>query len=141
MLSSRASGEHHHLLPFAYPHALKPDWIGADPAGAANTGASSLGSHISQLRRAGFVVRMRRSDVESGLNLLRAKLFPAAGAARLVIHARCERLIEALENYHYPSALPSTELPEKDGPDHLCDALRYMIVNLEHGAVTTRRYT
>lgn len=142
VLADRAA-EEHHQLPGATdcPLRLKPLWIGADPAGAANTGASSRGSPISQLRQAGFPVKTLRVEVQAGLAMLRAKLFPAAGARKLVIHSRCHKLIEALESYHYPTSLPNTEVPEKDGPDHLCDALRYMIVNLDHGSVTARRYT
>lgn len=123
------------------PYTLKLHWLGADPAGAADTGASTEGSHVAQLRKSGFQVKTARVEVQAGLAMLRSKLFPATGARKLVIHSRCHRLIEALENYHYPTSLPNTEVPEKDGPDHLCDALRYMIVNLEHGNVTARRYT
>ena len=142
MLRQRA-GEDDHLVPntSTCPYTMKPHWIGADPAGTANTGASSQGSHVAQLRIAGFQVKLARVDVQMGLAMLRAKLFPACGPRKLVIHSRCHKLIEALESYHYPTSLPNTEVPEKDGPDHLCDALRYMIVNLEQGNVTARRYT
>lgn len=142
VLAHRAGeSEHPSKSTSSCTYFMKPLWIGADPAGAANTGASSRGSPVSQLRQAGFQVKTARFEIQAGLALLRAKLFPATGARKLVIHARCHKLIEALESYHYPTSLPNTEVPEKDGPDHLCDALRYMIVNLELGNVTARRYT
>ena len=58
----------------------------------------------------------------------------------LTIHPRCVRLIEAMTRYHFDPDHPRKEEPVKDGPDHLCDALRYLIVNLETSGVTVRRY-
>ena len=81
-----------------------------------------------------------RSDLQAGLMSVRQRLFPASGPVRLVVHQRCARLIEAIQNYHYPAQPPNSESPEKDGADHLCDALRYMVVNLEQGEARMRRY-
>jgi hypothetical protein len=128
------------------------DWIGADPAGGAlneQTGVSSL----AVLRKAGLRVRARRSGVAEGIAMVRARLSPASsrglsGAARLtlagvpalaeddgprlLIHERCTRLIECLSRYHYPTDRPESESPDKrDGFDHACDALRYLVVNLD----------
>ena len=47
---------------------------------------------------------------------------------RLRISPKCERLIKAMEGYHYGEH--GGELPLKDGEhDHLVDALRYFFVN------------
>lgn len=115
----------------------RPDllWIGVDPAGAAHNDQTGRSS-VEVLRRAGFSVRLARLPVAVGLELVRARLRPAEGAAgpRLFIHARCARLIESLERYHYPKD-PERAEPVKDGHDHAVDALRYMIQNLDRPAV------
>ncbi len=109
----------------------KPAWIGADPAGNARQGQTGK-SDVELLREAGLVVRSRASEQEDGLRLIRARLAPADGSpARLFVHARCERLIESLELYHYdPNRLESVN-PVKDGNDHAVDALRYLVLNLD----------
>lgn len=37
------------------------------------------------------------------------------------MHARCEKLIESLERYHYDPAKPESTDPVKDGLDHAVD--------------------
>jgi len=71
--------------------------------------------------------------VQEGLALLRARLRPAAAgvAPRLFVHARCARLVESLERYHYRPDKPESLEPVKDGHDHAVDALRYMVQNLD----------
>lgn len=136
-------------------------WLGADPSGGAlneQTGVSS----ISLLRKAGIKVYDRRLGLHEGIQLVRARLAPASGSAsglgswsaprhatgdpesasaerpRLFVHERCERLIECLQRYHYPDDRPESETPDKtDGFDHACDALRYLIVNLDRPAKHT----
>jgi hypothetical protein len=63
---------------------------------------------------------------------------PASGPVRLLVHARCVELIEALKRYRFGDR---GDGPVKDGPDHACDALRYLVVNLEwKGEVEVRGY-
>ena len=65
------------------------------------------------------------------------------GKSRLLISPRCERLIEAMQCYHYPdSDGPGAELPQKDGVyDHPIDALRYFFINYTRNKkAATRRY-
>jgi hypothetical protein len=50
---------------------------------------------------------------------------------RLLVHRSCTRLIECLTRYRYNERDPESLTPEKDGHDHACDALRYMILNLD----------
>lgn len=111
------------------------EWIGVDPAGLAvneQTGESA----VSVLRKAGLRVRTGRSAVAGGLELIRRRLRPASGQPRLFVHRRCTTLIESLEKYHYPKGNLECTEPEKDGPDHAVDALRYMVLNLERGEGT-----
>jgi hypothetical protein len=94
------------------------------------------------MRRAGFVPRLRRTSIEAGLQLVRARLRSADGAVRLRIDPRCSHLIEAMQRYHYPPDSEDEAPPVKDGWDHAADALRYLITNLdrEGAAVEVRRY-
>lgn len=108
--------------------------VGVDPAGRARneqTGVSAVGV----LRKAGFEVRSRRMGVEAGLRMVRARLRPASGGgARLLVHARCEGLVRAMSAHHYGEARggdADAAKPVKDGSDHLVDALRYLVVNLD----------
>lgn len=108
-----------------------PDWIGVDPAG--NTASEQTSkSAVDLLTDAGLKVRFRSSLISQGVELVCNRLAPAAGPARLFVHKRCEKLIQALERYHYnPNDLESGK-PIKDGSDHAADALRYMVLNNDH---------
>jgi hypothetical protein len=108
-----------------------PAWIGVDPAGRQRSRQTGV-SDSTPWRRAGFRVRDRSLGTQQGLAMVRARLATADGAApRLLVHRRCEDLIRALTEYHYPADRPESLDPVKDGPDHAVDALRYMIQNLD----------
>jgi len=107
-----------------------PAWIGVDPAGRQRSDQTGQ-SNIQVLTQHGLTVRARPSRIAEGISLVSARLRPAAGEPTLKVHARCERLIEALQQYHYPPDQPGSMEPVKDGPDHAVDALRYLIVNLD----------
>lgn len=109
-----------------------PLWLGVDPAGNQRSGATGL-SPVAQLRRAGFTVRDRRVPLADGLAAVRRRMSPAEGPPRLLVHRRCSGLIDALGRYHYGR----DETPAKTGADHYCDALRYLVVNLDAGGATT----
>jgi Terminase RNaseH-like domain len=118
------------------PHPM-PAWIGIDPAGNARNDQTGI-SAANVLRKAGLTVRARQFPTHAGLDLIRARLKPADGSPpRLYIHARCTKLIEALETYHYSDKDPTSLDPVKDGPDHAADALRYLITNLDRPYTTT----
>ncbi len=107
-----------------------PAWIGVDPAGRQRSDQTGQ-SNIQILTQLGLHVRARPSRIAEGIALVSARLRPAAGEPTLRIHARCEKLIESLKQYHYPPDQPGSMEPVKDGPDHAIDALRYLIVNLD----------
>lgn len=118
----------------------KPAWIGIDPAGWQGNAQTGL-SDAQQIQRAGLTVRARRTTIRAGLDLLRARLRPAAGEPTLFISPACEHLIESLERYHYDMQRPMSEEPAKDGPDHAVDALRYLVTNLDRpGALKSGSY-
>lgn len=110
----------------------KLDWVGVDPAGRQRGFQTGI-SDVQAMRKAGLRVHDRPLRLHEGLNLIRARLKPAAGGVRLYIHRSCEKLIESLVKYHYPRAQPFSDAPEKDGSDHCVDALRYLIQNLDMG--------
>lgn len=113
------------------------EWVGVDPAGRQRNSHSGL-TDIDLLRAHGYRVRSRPSGLHEGIERVRRRL----DRNTLLIHPRCMKLIAALRGYHFDSRRPQSAEPVKDGPDHVCDALRYMIVNLERGpqSVRVRRY-
>jgi len=118
-----------------------PLWIGIDPAGLARHEHSGLSS-ATLLRKAGYRIRARRTPLSAGLDAVAARLRTADGSVRLTIHPRCIHLIDSLARYHFPaSSLAPASLavePVKDGSDHACDALRYLITNLDAPPLSTR---
>lgn len=107
-----------------------PEWIGIDPAGRQADGHSGR-TDESVLRDAGLFPRVRQLGIQPGLSLIRARLRPASGPPRLMIHSRCRSLIRSLERYHYDPRRPESADPVKDGSDHAVDALRYLLANLD----------
>lgn len=105
-----------------------PHWIGVDPAGAQRNEQTGV-SNIERLRAAGHRPRWRTERIVPGIERIRRRL----DRGTLFIHPRCIGLTAAMRGYHFDSQRPYDELPVKDGPDHLCDALRYMLSNLEAG--------
>lgn len=104
----------------------RPNWLGVDPAGNQRNSQTGI-SDVQALRRLGHTVLTKHSTLRDGIERIRRRL----DRKTLYIHPRCRRLIEAMRKYHFDVNHPQREEPIKDGPDHLCDALRYMIVNLE----------
>jgi hypothetical protein len=112
---------------------VRPQWIGADPAGHhcnEQTGTTTIGLW----KRAGWPVRTRSSAVDFGIKAVRARLRRADNSIGLRISRRCEALIKSLSMYHYPPDKQDSDKPVKDGHDHAADALRYMVVNLDRAA-------
>jgi hypothetical protein len=114
-----------------------PQWVGVDPAGGARNSHSGV-SDVQVLRRRGYVVKAARSSIREGIECIRRRL----DHGTLRVHSSCSGLIEAMTTYHFDLTQPSCDQPVKDGPDHLCDALRYLVVNLDREAqpVVRRSY-
>ncbi len=109
-----------------WPHT---QWLGVDPAGNQRNSHTGI-SDVQALRKLGHTVKTKRSSLRDGIERIRRRL----DRKTLRIHPRCEKLIEAMRCYHFDVSNPQRQDPIKDGPDHLCDALRYMIINLEAGS-------
>ncbi len=114
-----------------------------DPAGKSINDVTGT-SVVRELRTLGITTRFKRSGILEGIELIRRSLRAGDGKSRLLISPKCQRLIEALQCYHYPEGnrAGGGELPLKDGLyDHPIDALRYFFVNYKYtGKTTSRRY-
>jgi len=103
-----------------------------DPAGTSANDVTGT-SAVRELRQAGIITKSRKSSIQQGIELIRASIRTGDGKSSLVISPKCQRLIEAMQCYHYPDDIGqsnSVELPFKDGVhDHLIDALRYFFIN------------
>jgi len=114
--------------------------VACDPAGSA-TNEQTARSNVRLLEESGYTVRKRGSNIQDGLEMIRAKLKNGAGERKLFIHSRCVKLVRAMQSYCYPETRFSGENPLKDGEhDHLIDALRYFFVNQVSYKVQTRSY-
>ena len=111
-----------------------PAWVAIDPAGLQRSAQTGEGA-VGVLRKHGLNVRHRRLSLEAGIALVRARIEPAAGSPRLLVHRRCANLIRALRSYRWPDeggeGSRTGGAPVKDGHDHAADALRYLVINLD----------
>ncbi|QQE13640.1 hypothetical protein JD969_09320 [Planctomycetota bacterium] len=105
-----------------------PRWMGVDPAGMARNMQTGV-SDVTVLKGRGYEVRAQRVRIKEGIELVRRML----DRGELFVHPRCVGLIEAMEGYHFDGKHGGCDEPVKDGPDHACDALRYMLQNLLAG--------
>ncbi|HWB21224.1 MAG TPA: hypothetical protein VG711_13075 [Phycisphaerales bacterium] len=104
--------------------------VGADPAGHSRNEHTGV-STISLWKNAGFNIRTNSQSIDAGIGSIRRRLKRADGQIGLRVHERCDQLIQAMLAYHYDAHDDQESSPVKDGPDHCCDALRYMVVNAE----------
>ncbi|CAN0562789.1 unnamed protein product [Laminaria digitata] len=119
-----------------WPGASQLAWVGVDPAGHQRN-AHSGRTDIALLRDAGYRVRSARTRLAEGIEIVRRRL----DRGTLTLHPRCVHLIRAMQAYRFApgTALhPYPDQPLKDGPDHACDALRYLLLNLERAAGPVR---
>jgi hypothetical protein len=118
-----------------YPDAEGLRWVGVDPAGGQRNGHTGL-TDIAVLKQAGYRVRAARSPIREGIEIIRRRL----DRGTLLIDPRCQQLIRDLTAYRFDPNRPDRDTPLKDGPDHTCDALRYLLVNLDRAAKPPRRH-
>jgi len=124
-----------HLSRIAAKGNPQPRWIGIDPAGVTRNSHTGL-SDLQVVASHGYRVRWHRSMIREGIEIIRRRL----DQQTLLIDPRCTELIRAMRAYHFDLKHPQNDQPVKDGPDHACDALRYMVVNLETAKVRARCY-
>lgn len=113
-----------------------PRWIGVDPSGGQRNRQTGV-SDIRFMRERGYRIKEKSEPILPGIRVIQRRL----DRGTLRIDARCERLIRDLSTYHFDERRPSEANPVKDGADHTCDALRYMLMNLESsGKVEVRMW-
>ena len=119
------------------PSCARLDIFAVDPAGHQRSGQTGE-SDVAVLRQHGCTVRTPRAPLRLGIEAVLRRM----DHGLLRIHPRCGQLIEALQSYRYDPRRPNKEDPLKDGPDHLCDALRYMVLAFDRkgAGVKTREY-
>lgn len=115
-----------------------PAFIAIDPSGQSKH-SSSAHSDADHLRRATLTPIPADNTLSRGINAVRALISPASGPPRLFIHSRCTTLINDLLTYRYNPDQPHSDTPAKDGPDHACDALRYLVMALNRNPLTSQR--
>ena len=108
--------------------------LAVDPAGKQRSSQTGV-SDIDLLRRAGCTVRTPRAPVRLGIEAVLRRM----DHGLLRIHPRCKGLILALQQYRYDPQRPQNENPLKEGADHACDALRYLVLAFDQGGDRVRR--
>jgi len=110
-------------------HGITEDdisWSGCDPAGAAKTDSGI--SSVERLRRKGFRLLWRTSEIMTGVELIKTMLKDAAGRVSLKFCPTTKRTLYHLQHYRWETG---NDHPDKDNlHDHAMDALRYLIINL-----------
>jgi len=108
-----------------YPH--NPITVFPDSAGQQRRTSANGNTDIKILEMAGFATRYHRSHalVKDGINACNSLFFKREdGTTRFKIDPRCKHTIKSLKNWAYKT---DSMIPEKDGWDHACDSLRYLI--------------
>jgi len=100
-----------------------------DPSGRARKTSAPVGqTDFTILERAGFEVRAPKSApaVVDRVNNSQA-MFLQGGRRRVLIHPRAQPLIRALSNLQYKEGTSIRDKGGKEGWDHPCDALDYLL--------------
>ena len=91
---------------------------------------------IAEMKKHGFYIRGRQTDISLGLEYVRQILKP--GARRLFVNTvKCPQFTEEMENYQYKKTKTFKEIPA-DIDNHGCDAIREFIVNFKMGRPNIR---
>lgn len=116
-----------------------------DPASRQRKTSAGGRTDLSILQNAGFEVKVRTSHtaVRDRINAVNARLLSTDGQRRLLVDPKCRKVIESLERHTYKEG---TSQPEKDGFDHMNDALGYAIdylfpIKKSHAVQPPQRWT
>ena len=97
-----------------------------DPACRQRRTSAGGRTDLSILQNAGFKVKVRKNHtaIRDRINAVNSRLKSKDGDRHLFISSKCKHVIESLERHAYNEG---TSQPEKDGFDHMNDALGYAI--------------
>jgi len=106
-------------------------FVYTDPAGNAEELSSGI-SPVDMIRKQGFKVINKGSNIEPGLAMVRSWIKNIDGERRFFITTNCGRTEECMRAYSYKESKEgyvSEETDKTSGYDHLPDAIRYFFVN------------
>ena len=115
-LVDEVNNRYPHSKIFAYP----------DPAGSQRKTSAGGNTDINILSNAGFIVKAprRHNLVKDRINSYNSRLCSADGTRHLYIDPKCKKTIESLEKFCYKEG---TQVPDKNGYDHMFDAASYCV--------------
>ena len=101
-------------------------FVYADPAGQARKTSAGGQTDHSILSNNGFIVKAPRKHnaVKDRINSYNARLKSTDGERHLYIAPGCKHTIESLEKFSYKEG---TQVPDKNGYDHMFDAASYLV--------------
>ncbi len=97
-----------------------------DPASRQRKTSAGGRTDLSILQNAGFAVKAKKSHalVRDRINAVNSRLLSINGQRKLFFSPKCKQTIKSLERQTYKEG---TSIPNKDGFDHMNDALGYLV--------------
>lgn len=97
-----------------------------DPASRQRKTSAGGRTDLSILQNAGFAVKAKKSHalVRDRINAVNSRLLSSNGQRKLFFSPKCKQTIKSLERQTYKEG---TSIPNKDGFDHMNDALGYLV--------------
>ena len=97
-----------------------------DPASRQRKTSAGGRTDLSILQNAGFSVKAKNSHalVRDRINAVNSRLLSSNGERNLFVSPKCKQTIKSLERQTYKEG---TSIPNKDGFDHMNDALGYLV--------------
>lgn len=97
-----------------------------DPASKQRKTSAGGRTDLSILQNAGYAVKVRNSHpaIRDRINSVNSRLCSSTGERKLFVDPKCKQTIAGLERQTYKEG---TSQPNKDGYDHMNDALGYLV--------------
>ena len=97
-----------------------------DPASRQRKTSAGGRTDLSILQNAGFSVKAKKAHplVRDRINAVNSRLLSGDGERHLFVSPKCKQTIKSLERQTYKEG---TSIPNKDGFDHMNDALGYLV--------------
>ena len=97
-----------------------------DPASRQRKTSAGGRTDLSILQNAGFSVKVKKQHplVRDRINAVNSRLLSGDGNRHLFVSPKCKQTIKSLERQTYKEG---TSIPNKDGTDHMNDALGYLV--------------
>jgi len=116
-----------------------------DPASRQRKTSAGGRTDLSILQNAGFSVKAKKAHplVRDRINAVNSRLLSGDGERHLFVSPKCKQTIKSLERQTYKEG---TSIPNKDGTDHMNDALGYLVeylfpIRTEYNTTQPTRWT